>query len=259
MPSALLRVGRFAAILGLLLAALPAFAADEVGESLDASQQAQRAARESQARVNKLDDEARALRDKRRAAQWRALQLSAYAAQLEDEAANEEKRRGELEAELARIASTGSDLQPLMRRMVDELEAFVARDLPFLQQARRERIADLRALLDDPRRGSADQFRRVLEAYRTEVEYGHSLGAEDIETGCGSGAGPASLVRVGRLGLYCIAADGRSGAYWDAEGKRWTALDDDGLEEARRARVVARGEGPPELLVLPVRGAERAK
>lgn len=244
----------------VLLAALPA-AADEVGDALEASLQAQRAARESQARVNKLDDEARALREKRRAAQWRALQLSAYAAQLEEEAAREEQRRGQLEAELTRIAATGTDLLPLMRRMVDELDAFVARDLPFLQEARRQRIADLRALLDDPQRGGSDKFRRVLEAYRTEVEYGHSLGAEETDLRCGESQaqGKAALVRVGRVGLYCLAPDGRSGAYWDAARKAWQALDDDGVDMARRAWVVARGEGPPELLVLPVRGAERAQ
>jgi hypothetical protein len=248
--------------LALLLGALvvsPARGADEVGDALEASLQAQRAARESQARVNKLDDEARALREKRRAAQWRALQLSAYAAQLEDEAATEEKRRGELEAELTRIASTGTDLMPLMRRMVDELDAFVAADLPFLQQARRQRVADLRAILDDPQRGGPEKFRRVLEAYRTEVEYGHSLGAEEVEMACGDARGKAALVRVGRVGLYCLAPDGRSGGYWDADARRWRALDDDGVEEARRALVVARGEGPPELLVLPVRAAERAR
>jgi hypothetical protein len=248
-----------AALLGLLLAALPAFAADEVGEALDASQQAQRAARESQVRVNKLDDEAKALREKRRTAQWRALQLSAYAAQLEEEAANEERKRGELEAQLTRIASTGTDLMPLMRRMVDELDAFIARDLPFMQQARRQRVADLRALLDDPQRGGAEKFRRVMEAYRSEVEYGHSLGAEDAEMACGGVSGPAALVRVGRLGLYCVTADGRAAGYWDAAGKKWETLDDDGVEQARRALTVARGEGPPELLVLPVRKAERVK
>lgn len=244
-------------VAGALLA--PAARADEIGEALEASLQAQRAARESQARIDRLDDEARALREKRRAAQWRALQLSAYAAQLEDEAAAEEKRRGELEAELTRIAATGTDLTPLLRRMVDELDAFVAADLPFLQQARRQRVADLRVLLDDPQRGGPEKFRRVLEAYRTEVEYGHSLGAEDVEMACGEAQGEAALVRVGRLGLYCLAADGRSGGYWDAAARRWQPLDDDGVEEARRALVVARGEGPPELLVLPVRAAERAR
>lgn len=262
---------RRGAILALGFAALAA-RADEVGEALDTSLASQRAARESQARVGRLDDEARALREKRRGVEWRAMQLSAYAEQLEQEAAVEEQKRGQLETELNRIASTGTDLLPLMRRMVAELKDFVARDLPFLQDARRQRVADLEALLDDPRRGSAEKFRRVLEAYRTEVDYGHSLGAEDAETACAGTAAPVAsegvgpdaaprkvaLVRVGRVGLYCLEADGQRGAYWDATAARWEPLDDDGVEALQRALAVARGEAPPELLVLPVRAAERS-
>jgi hypothetical protein len=247
------------AVLGLWLAAVPAGAADEVTEALDASIAAQRAARESQLRIDKLDTEARALRDKRRALQWRALQQSAYAEQLEQEAAVEEKKRGDLEAELRRIAATGTDLLPLMRRMVDELETFVQNDLPFLRDKRLERVAGLRELLDDTQRGNADKFRRVMEAYRTEVDYGHSIGAEDLEVDCAGARGPATVVRVGRIGLYCLAADGERGAYWDAGKQRWEALDDDGVGELQRALPVARGEGPPELLVLPVRVPEPAK
>lgn len=241
-----------------LALALPAFAADEVTEAIEASQQAQRAARESQQRVNKLDDEAKALKEKRRNLQWRALQLSAYAAQLEEEAATEEKRKGDLEAQLARIANTGTDLQPLMVRMVAELDTFIAADLPFLQQARAERVAELKALIDDPKRTGADKFRRVLEAYRSEVEYGHSMGAEDAEVDCAGTRGAATLVRVGRIGLYCLAADGKGG-YWDARRRKYEALDDAGIEEVRKAVVVARGEGEPELLTLPVPAPGRAK
>lgn len=247
---------RRGAILILGLAALTA-RADEIGDALDTSLGAQRAARESQARVDRLDEEAQALREKRRAAEWRAMQLSAYAEQLEQQAVVEERKRAELEAELARITSTGTDLLPLMRRMVAELETFVANDLPFLQQARRQRVADLEALLEDPQRSDADKFRRVLEAYRTEVDYGHSLGAEDVELDCAGARGKATLVRVGRIGLYCLAAGGTA-AYWDAAAARWQALDEDGVEAVRRALAVARAEAPPELLVLPIRAAEPA-
>lgn len=247
-----------AAVTGLLFTALTAGAADEISEALDASIAAQRASKESQARVDKLDDEARALQEKRKAAQWKSMQLSAYADQLEKEAATEEQKRGELRAQLARIASTGTDLLPLMRRMVAELDTLVAGDLPFLQQARRQRINDLKALLDDPQKGNADKFRRVMEAYRTEVDYGQSLGAEDVEMECGGTRGKATLIRVGRVGLYCLTEDGKQGGYWDAQKNTWQVLDDD-LDELKKALVVARGTGAPELLVLPVRAAEPAK
>jgi hypothetical protein len=233
--------------------------ADDVTEAIEASLAAQRAARESQARIDNLDHETRALREKQQAAEWQALQLSAYAAQLEQEAVAEEQKRAQVEGELARIAATGTDLLPLMRRMVDGLDAFVARDLPFLRDARRQRVAELRALLDDPRRGNADKFRRVMEMYRTEVDYGHSLGIEELELDCGGARGPAAQVRIGRVGLYCLSADGEHAAAWDADDRTWQALDDDGVEQVQRAVALAREAVPPELLVLPVRAARRAQ
>jgi len=239
------------ALLALLLAGA-APAADEVGEALEASLAAQRAGRESQQRVNRLFEETRALHEKRRAAEWQALQLAAYAEQLEQEALVQEQKRDGIKAELELVASTGTDLLPLTQRMLAELEALIARDLPFLQEVRRKRVAEARVLLEDPQRSSAEKFRRVLEAWRSEVEYGYSLGAEDSTTDCEGRPGASTVVRVGRVGLYCLEVDGRRAARWDAVAKRWTELDGDDAEEVARAAAMARAKAQPELLVLPV-------
>jgi hypothetical protein len=231
-------------------------AADEVGEALDASLAAQRAARESQQRIDKLDAETRALRDKRRAAEWHALQLAAYAEQLEQEALAAEQQRAGLQAELERVASTGTDLLPLTQKMLAELEAHVARDLPFLREIRRRRIDEAKALLEDPQRGQAEKFRRVLDAWRSEVEYGYTIGAEDAATDCAGQPGTATLVRIGRVGLYCVA--GSTGARWDSAAKRWAPLeDDDSVAEVARAAAMAREKEPAGLLVLPVERGEQ--
>lgn len=251
-------MNKYGLLLALLLAA-PVLA-DEIGDALDAATQAQRAARESQARINKLDDETRALQEKRRAAQWRGLQLAAYAKQLEQEAVTEENKRAGLEAQLARIKSTEKDLLPLMVRMVAELDAFVTRDLPFLKEARRQRVAELKILLADPARGIAEKYRRVLETYRTEVDYGHSLGAEEgtIELDSAGTDGVArtrqtvSLVRIGRVALYYLSTDGTRAGAWDAAGRRWRELNGDDVKEVERALLMAQAKAAPELLVLPV-------
>jgi len=226
--------------------------ADEIGEAMDASQQTLRAARESQARINKLDDETRALQEKERAAEWRAQQMAAYAGQLEQEAQAEEAQRAELEAELKRIAAIEKELRPLMERMLAQLDQWVAADVPFLQASRRQRVEDLKALLADPQRGVADQYRRILDAYRTEVDYGYSLSTEEAEADLGQGPEKVAVVRLGRVGMYCLSGDGDRAGYWDMSSKRWRALDDDAAEDVARALAVAREEAPPELLVLPV-------
>lgn len=249
--------GTAAAALIALAAASPslvAIAADEVGEAYDASIAAQKAAKESQARIDRLEAETRAIREKRKAVQWRAMQLASYAEKLEAEAALEVGKRKDLEAQLKSIATTGTDLMPLMRKMVAELSTFIEADLPFLLEARRARVKELEALLESDKHGTAEKFRRVVEAYRTEVDYGQSLGAEDAKGQCEGGDAEVTLVRVGRIGLYCTNKDGSKAYAWD--GKGWKKLDDaDQLESVRNARAVARAEQPPQLLKLPVRAA----
>lgn len=242
-----------------LLAAAPDAAADEIGDALEASLAAQRAARESQLRVDRFAAETRVLQDRRRGAEWQALQLVAYAEQLEQEALAQEQRASVLEAELARVAATGTGLLPPAQRLLDELEAHVARDLPFLAERRRQRIADARTLLADPQRGQAEKYRRVLEAWRTEVEYGYTLGAEDAATDCRGGAGASTRVRVGRVALYCLDRAGAA-ARWDAAAGRWAPLTDgDAIEQVARAAAMAREQQPAGLLVLPIDTAEQAK
>lgn len=243
-----------AALLALL--ACGAAAADEIGDALEASLAAQQAARESQQRVDRLDAETRALREKRHAAESRASQLAAYAGQLEQEALTQEQRRAELEAELARVAATGGDLVPLAQRMLAGLEAHLARDLPFLADLRRQRLDEARAALSDPRRGQAEKFRRVLEAWRREVEYGYTLGAEEATADCAGAPGASTRVRVGRVGLYCIEPGSARSARWDATARAWQPLEDrDDIEAVARAVAMAREQAPAGVLVLPIERA----
>ena len=70
------------------------------------------------------------------------------------------------------------DLTPLLLQMIDSLERFVGLDLPFLTQERGERVAALKRLMTDPSVSSAERFRRVVEAYLIEGDYGRVFGAE---------------------------------------------------------------------------------
>jgi hypothetical protein len=244
---------RLAALALCLAAPAAAAAADEISEALDASLAAQQAARESQQRVDRLDAEARALRDQRRAAEWRATQLADYATRLGQDALAQAQRRADLQAELARVAATGAGLLPLAQRMLAALEAHLERDLPFLADLRRRRLEEARAALADPRRGHAEGCRRVLEAWRREVEYGYTLGAEDAPTDCAGAAGASTRVHVGRVGWYCLEPDGARAARWDTAARSWQPLADGAAVEAvARAVALARGQAPATVLVLPV-------
>lgn len=69
---------------------------------------------------------------------------------------------------------------PLMFKMVDALEQFVALDLPFNKETREARIKRLRETLDTANVTLAEKYRLILDAYNIEREYGSKL---NVETG----------------------------------------------------------------------------
>jgi len=241
--------------LAALLLAGMARAADPITESYSATQDAQQKARASQKRVEQLDDATRAALEKYRSLLWQTQQLNVYAQQLEKVAATQSAEKASLEKQIAGMDVTERDVLPLMLRMVDSLEKFVEIDLPFLQAERRERLGSLRRLMADPGTNLAEKYRRVLEAYQVEIEYGRTLGAERAELPLAGTAKIVDVLRVGRTALYYVSLDDEDVGHWDPQGKAWRKLDAGYRTAVRRGLRVARETIAPELLVLPVPAA----
>lgn len=241
---------RRAAISALMLSAGVgvAMAADPVGQALDATAAANRAASESQQRINQLDDATQAMLERYRSATWQSQQLKVYADQLEELAKGQEAERDSLQRQLSEIDRTERELLPLMLRMTQGLEKILASDLPFLQQERQERVDGIKRLMADPSASNADKFKRILEAYQIEAEYGRTLGAERSEVENRS----VDVLRVGRSALFYLSTDGRQAGWWDAAKASWQPLDSRYITQVRRGLRMARETLAPDLLQLPM-------
>jgi hypothetical protein len=243
-------VPRLLAALAAAIICTTAWAQREgLDRAVDETQRAQRQAAEAQTRVDRLDDETRRLLERYRAALWQTQQLNVYARQLDDLEAEQLREKNSLQAQLAELAVTEREIMPLMLRMLDGLERFVDADLPFLATERRERIANLRRLMADPDAGVSDRFRRILEAYQIEIDYGRGLGAERGSLPDGT---VVDVLRVGRTALYFLSLDGSDGGWWDAERERWEPLESRYLTAVRQGLRQARETAAPDLLVLPL-------
>src|SRR3546814_4645599 len=66
---------------------------------------------------------------------------------------------------------------PQMSRMVEVLGEFIAADLPCLPEERADRLAGLQDLLPRADVSLAEKYRRILEAYQIESDYGRTLEA----------------------------------------------------------------------------------
>ena len=110
-----------------------------------------------------------------------------------------------------------------------------------------------------PELADGEKFRRLLEAYQVELEYGRSIEAyrDTIETP--AGARTVAVFRLGRTGLYYAALDRTSGAVWDPQANAWVPLQSRHLGQLAKALRIARKQAAPGLLVLPLRAPEPAQ
>ena len=80
-----------------------------------------------------------------------------------------------LRRQLDEVAHIGREILPLMSRMIDTLDQFVALDMPFLPEERRKRVDGLRELMARADVTISEKYRRVLEAYQVENEFGRTV------------------------------------------------------------------------------------
>jgi hypothetical protein len=159
-----------------------------------------------------------------------------------------------LEAQFQQLDATGAEVVVLVARMFEKLEAFVAQDLPFLDPVsdRKERIERLRNLVADQGVPVSEKYRRLLEAYQIEMEYGRNLATYAGKTDDGR---EAEFVRVGRVALLYRTNDGTESGYWDRNEGKWV-VDNEVSDTVLTAKRVAKKELAPDVIHVPVPAAQ---
>jgi len=130
-------------------------------------------------------------------------------------------------------------------------------DVPFLKEERARRIATLRETLDRADVSTAEKYRRILEAYTVEMEYGRTLEAYEGKLGEGEETRTVNFLRIGRVALLYQTLDGDETGYWDVDKKDWVE-DSDYKRAVKDGLKIARKASAPDLLIAPVRAAEVA-
>jgi hypothetical protein len=252
MTSKRFRRAATAVITGVLLAVTGA-SADPLQSAVDERIDAQHEAAASQQRIDALAEETAQLLGEYRAALAEAESLQVYVAQLERLIDNQDEELASLDRQLQSIETTRRRIVPLMLRMVDVLEGFVALDLPFLPEERGMRIASLKELMDRADVSLAEKFRRVLEAYQVEMDYGRTL---EAYRGTLADRRTVEFLRVGRVALFYRTLDGSEVGQWDSANSGWMRLPPEYAAPIQQGLRIARKESPPELIRLPVRAPE---
>jgi hypothetical protein len=209
----------------------------------------------AQERIDAIADDLDTLAADYRAALQTTRSLKVYNAQLETLLVSQRREIESLEKQTAEVTLVGRSVMPLMVRMIDALDAFVALDVPFLPTERRERIATLRAMMDRADVTIAEKYRRILEAFQIENEYGRTIEAYRGTLETEGASRTVDFLRIGRIALLYQTLDGQESGAWDRAAGGWTELS--GYHNAIQQGIrVARKQVAPDLLTLPIPAAK---
>ena len=206
----------------------------------------------SQARVDALDDQTDELTRDYRAALKQLASLREYNAQLEKLIAAQKAEMTSIRRQIDEVTNVDRTIMPLMFRMIDALEQFVELDTPFLASERKQRVAALRALMDRSDATPAEKYRRILEAYEIENEYGRTIEVYEGEMNIEGTDRTVSFLRIGRVALIYQTLDGEDSGVWNPKAAAFTDLDGDFDSELRSAMRIAKQQAAPDLMVVPL-------
>ena len=234
------------------LVASTSLAQDSLSEAIDVQTASQSASADVQRRIESLDDEIREMLNKYRQTKSQITDLQSYNQQLERLVATQNVELADFERQFADIETTKRQILPLIIRMLEILEEFVAVDMPFLEDERSMRLAELNKLMERPDVPTSEKYRRITEAYQIELDYGHTIESYEGEMEVDGDSRTVAFLRYGRLGLYYMTLDGLEIGHWDKNLDRWVQLDDEYRQSLDRAMRIARKQLPPDLTRLPI-------
>ena len=183
--------------------------------------------------------------------------LVVYNGLLERQIQTQAQELQELRAAIGQVPELERQIPPLLIRMVEGLEQFVALDIPFLQDERIDSLAKLQLMLENANISNAEKFRRVLEAWQIENEYGRGYSAYIGQLEIDGAMREVDFLRVGRIALlYQTADDEASTGVWNSNDRAWVPLGSQHRNSVRQAVQMARSQVAPNLVLLPMLPAQ---
>ena len=229
--------------------------AQTVDQVLQADQRRLNLAQQSQERINTIVEGTRSLEDQYRAINKEIDGLKVYnrlmRAQVEGQVATLE----DIALSMDQVDVINRQIFPLMERMIDGLSQSVNLDVPFLMEERTNRISVLEGLMERSDVTVAEKFRKVMEAYQIENDYGTSSEYYEESLTIDGSTRSFNMLRIGRIGLYFQSDDTKITGRWNNTTREWE-IDNSARNEVRKGLRMARQLIAPELIVIPVPAAE---
>lgn len=230
--------------------------ASDLDKVIDSSKKINQSAMKSQDKIDKIADSMQT-----RLQQFKILNkeidgLEVYNQQITKQISNQIIEMDDLNTSMDQVSVIERQITPLMLRMITGLEQFIELDIPFLTQERTERINKLKSMMDKADITSSEKFRRILESYQVEVDYGRTIEAYTQLLTVDGMEREVDYLRIGRLDFIYLTRDGKKAGIWDKETQSFIALPDSNISQISKGLRIARKQLAPNMISLPVQATE---
>ncbi len=233
---------------------------DVLKTAMNTQQQTIESSNRSQQRVDQVSDQTQEMLADYILTSQQTDRLATYNQQLEKLIRDQQTEKVSIRQQLQDVEVVEKEILPLMLRMVDSLEKFVALDMPFLLDERTNRVVELKDMMDRANVTVSEKYRRLMEAYQTESDYGRTIEAyrDQLDYGLGEPR-QVDILRVGRVLLAFQTTDKEVTGFFNKATSKWEILSDDYSDAVSDGLRIARKQMAPELMTLPVPAPESAQ
>ena len=212
---------------------------------------------ESQKRVDRIALETQDLLAEFRSVVREIESLKIYNANLNKVVSDQRNEIESTNRQLTGLEDTNRGVVPLMLDMIETLGQIVEADIPFRLDQRRERVKRLEVMMDQAEVTASEKYRRVMEAYQSELEFGKST--EAYSDTLPSSGQTVDFLRVGRTLLVYQNSDQSETGWFNPAIRQFETLPSRYTLEVKEGLAIARNEKAPNLVMLPVPGPEVAE
>jgi len=241
---------------GFGLVLVQSVAAQVLDRSMQTEERIARDAAQVQAQINEVVDETESLVSDYRVVLGEIDSLRIYNDMLQDTVNSQENEIDNINQQLENLEQTNRDVVPLMIEMAETLPRLVEADVPFRIEERLERAEVLIDALDRADVTTSEKFRRILEAYQSEIELGRTTEGYRGQLPDGQ---RVDFLRIGRTLLFYQSLDGTETGWWNPTTRSFERLEDRYRLPVSDGLAIAQNQVAPDLVRLPVPAPTKAE
>ncbi|MFK8015960.1 MAG: DUF3450 domain-containing protein [Gammaproteobacteria bacterium] len=214
-----------------------------------------------QAQIDNMADETTELLAEYRLKAQELDRLESYNRHLQNLVNDQNQKLAQMDGEIEGALIVQQEIIPLMNSMIDNLDGFVKADMPIRLDRRSEKVNQLRDLMPDSDVTTAEKYRQIMEAYKTEMDIGRKIESYAGEVTIDGQPQAVNFLAVGRIVLAYQSEDRTGTAYWNktASPPGWEPLPTEYRGAIDSAMRIANKQSAPNLMILPVQAPESAQ